>query len=65
MFAEVDADELQDIQIHRTDPAEEEGYLGVVPLGFTEENIRARWGGGRFKLILRNTGNKLKGPSTS
>jgi hypothetical protein len=61
LFADVDAEELQDIQIHRTDPVEEEGFLGVVPLNTTEENIRARWGGGRFKLVLRNTGNKLKG----
>jgi hypothetical protein len=61
LFAEIDADELADIQIHRTEPVEEEGFLGVVPLAFNEENIRARWGGGRFKLILRNTGNKIKG----
>lgn len=48
------------VQVERLDPVEEEGFLGRLPITATEEQIRGRWGGGRFMCRAVNGQNQFK-----
>lgn len=58
------AEDWDHLAIIRTEPAEDEGFLGRVTIDTTEEQLRARFGGGTFKVQARDQGGNYKGQRT-
>jgi hypothetical protein len=48
------------VQVERVDPVEEEGFLGRLQITATEQEIRGRWGGGRYVVRALNGANQFK-----
>ncbi len=64
LFADAGSGDYDSIDIHRLEPSEEMGWLGKLTPGATEEDIRKRFGGGQYKLQLKNSKKEIKGTKT-
>jgi len=51
------AKRIESVGVRRTDP--DSGYLGAMPPDVTEATLKARWGGGTYKLEGRNAAGQM------
>lgn len=60
LFAGFDTEdaEIDHIVVYRTKPLQE-GQLDRLDVSATEEDIRERWGGGTFRVVGRDSNNKM------
>lgn len=54
------SDEWTQVHVERVEPVEEEGFLGRLPISATEQEIRGRWGGGRYLVRAMNARGQFK-----
>lgn len=51
------AKKVESVAVRRTDP--DSGYLGTLPPDMTESTLKARWGGGMYRLEAKNVNNQI------
>lgn len=63
LFADLAGGDYETIHVYRLEP-EEEGHVGKIDVAANEEALRAKFGGGKFRLQLKDSRGSIKSTKT-